>query len=395
MIRSARFAVTLLGVLSTTAFLSPTVSQEAAVRAVLFYSPTCQHCHEVINNHLPGIFERFGGAASIFFDRTKPQGQAGFYEITNGRLQILLIDVALPQGQAIYRSWATAHSVPQREWSVPRLVFADSSLVGSFDIPEILPQLIEEGLAAGGVDWPDIAGFNSALAAIPPHAQPTPTDGPLAEDPTFAEEDSRTVETPEEVIPSRALTVAEKFNQDRVGNSLSVVVLLLMVASLVALFVFMRAAPAGERLGVAVPVIAVIGAAVAVYLTYVETSGATAACGPVGDCNTVNQSEYARLFGVLPVGLLGLIGYLAILAAWVVSRLDLGTTSDWAIFSVLGMAVLGTLFSIYLTFLEPFVIGATCIWCLSSAIAITLLMWLSARPGREAWQRLNSVPGDG
>ena len=50
--------------------------------------------------------------------------------------------------------------------------------------------------------------------------------------------------------------------------------------------------------------------------------------------------------------------------------------------------VSGTLFSIYLTFLEPFVIGATCAWCLASAVILTLLMWLSARPGFDAWKRL-------
>ena len=46
------------------------------------------------------------------------------------------------------------------------------------------------------------------------------------------------------------------------------------------------------------------------------------------------------------------------------------------------MTVCGTLFSIYLTFLEPFMIGATCAWCLASAVIMTTLMWLTAAPGR-------------
>jgi uncharacterized membrane protein len=108
----------------------------------------------------------------------------------------------------------------------------------------------------------------------------------------------------------------------------------------------------------------------------------------VGDCNTVNQSEYAMLFGAVPVGLLGLVGYVVILSSWVVHRWREGIVSDWAAVGILGMSVIGTIFSIYLTFLEPFVIGATCAWCLSSAVAITLLMWLSARPGKRAWLRL-------
>jgi uncharacterized membrane protein len=41
-----------------------------------------------------------------------------------------------------------------------------------------------------------------------------------------------------------------------------------------------------------------------------------AICGPVGNCNSVQGSQYALLFGVIPVGALGLAGYAAILAAW-------------------------------------------------------------------------------
>ena len=48
------------------------------------------------------------------------------------------------------------------------------------------------------------------------------------------------------------------------------------------------------------------------------------------------------------------------------------------------MAAFGVLFSVYLTFLEPFVIGATCAWCLTSAILMTALFWLSLAPARAA-----------
>jgi uncharacterized membrane protein len=55
------------------------------------------------------------------------------------------------------------------------------------------------------------------------------------------------------------------------------------------------------------------------------------------------------------------------------------------------MSLFGVIFSIYLTFLEPFVIGATCAWCLSSAVIITVLLWLAVRPGRLALARLSSA----
>ncbi|MCK7496821.1 MAG: hypothetical protein MZW92_42455 [Comamonadaceae bacterium] len=48
-----------------------------------------------------------------------------------------------------------------------------------------------------------------------------------------------------------------------------------------------------------IPALIVIGIGVAAYLSYVETQSVEAMCGPVGDCNTVQQSRYARLFDVL------------------------------------------------------------------------------------------------
>jgi len=57
--------------------------------------------------------------------------------------------------------------------------------------------------------------------------------------------------------------------------------------------------------------------------------------------------------------------------------------------SLLGMTAFGTLFSIYLTFLEPFVIGATCAWCLTSAIIMNVLLWLSLMPAKLALSYLH------
>ena len=137
-----------------------------------------------------------------------------------------------------------------------------------------------------------------------------------------------------------------------------------------------------------IPVLCALGLGVAGYLAYVESAQVSAVCGPIGDCNTVQQSEYARLFGVLPIGVLGIIGYLLIAAGWLVRRLNKGRLADIAAVALLFMTISGTLFSVYLTFLEPFVIGATCAWCLTSAILMTLLMLLSITAGKPAVQRL-------
>jgi uncharacterized membrane protein len=118
-----------------------------------------------------------------------------------------------------------------------------------------------------------------------------------------------------------------------------------------------------------------------------------AVCGPVGDCNTVQQSEYAQLFGVLPIGVLGVAGFAAILVTWCVRRFGTGRTSSGGALAVLAMTGFGTLFSVYLTFLEPFVIGATCLWCLSSAVIMTALYCLALAPAHAAVGSRRSAPG--
>ena len=133
------------------------------------------------------------------------------------------------------------------------------------------------------------------------------------------------------------------------------------------------------------PLLALAGLAVAGYLTYVETQLVQAVCGPVGDCNAVQSSSYARLFGVLPVGVLGAAGYVGILAAWLLNRLGRGRLAAKAPVAVLVMTLFGVIFSIYLTYLELFVIRAVCIWCLTSAVIITLLMLLSLKPELQAF----------
>ena len=184
------------------------------------------------------------------------------------------------------------------------------------------------------------------------------------------------------------LSWQEKFVRDPAGNTLSVFVLLGMLGALiwvVLYFTQMDGTPTMVNTHWLVPVLCLVGFFVAGYLAYVETAQVSAVCGPVGDCNTVQQSEYARLFGILPIGTLGLIGYAMILLAWLGIRFGRNGVENIGALALLGMTFGGTLFSIYLTFLEPFVIGATCAWCLTSAVLMTALMLLSLEPGKRAF----------
>lgn len=131
-----------------------------------------------------------------------------------------------------------------------------------------------------------------------------------------------------------------------------------------------------------IPALAIFGLAVAAYMTYVEVTAVEAVCGPFGDCNTVQSSAYAKFLGI-PVGVIGLAGYLAILAAWLWGRSGNAT----ARMALLAMAVIGVIFSIYLTWLELFVIQAVCLWCLTSAVIMMILA-----PAAAAWLALAWAP---
>ena len=187
-----------------------------------------------------------------------------------------------------------------------------------------------------------------------------------------------------------ALSMADRFRLDPAGNAAAVGMLLLIAAALA--LALSALAGVRPRLPVAptwsIPVLALAGLAVAAYLAFVEVTGTPAVCGPVGDCNTVQQSQYARLFGVLPMGLLDVAGYAALLVAAAVGAIGPVPVRAVAPRAVWAMALLATVFSAYLTFLEPFVIGATCAWCLASAaIAALILVVATARLGPDRpWQ---------
>jgi uncharacterized membrane protein len=111
--------------------------------------------------------------------------------------------------------------------------------------------------------------------------------------------------------------------------------------------------------------VAATGLAIATYLTIVHYAGGEPVCAVAHGCATVQKSDYAQLAGV-PVALLGVLGYLAILASLV---RDTETTRTAAAFLSIG----GFAFSGWLTYVEVFELDAICIWCVGSAICMALL----------------------
>ena len=122
----------------------------------------------------------------------------------------------------------------------------------------------------------------------------------------------------------------------------------------------------GRRLTAATAALAVAGAAIAAYLTWVHYAELEPFClGGGGACERVQGSKYADLAGV-PVAVIGLGGYLAILGSLALPG-QLGRSAT----AFLAMA--GAAFSAYLTYVELAVIHAVCQWCVASAAVITLV----------------------
>lgn len=339
MIRVRNFIlICLVILLSFSPFADIAQAQAPVVHAVLFYSPACGHCSQIIEQLLPELDRQYGSQLVIYGVNT--------YSET---------------GNALFANFVESFDVAPDMQAVPTLVVGDQFLLGSGEIPEKFPGIIEEGLKNGGIDWPGIAGLIDAMESS--------SSGP--ENGTEGENSSLT----------HQMTIQEKFKSDLAGNILSVVILAGMVIAFIITGINLTKDPDPDKKGAPewlIPLLSVIGIGIAGYLAYVELNQVEAVCGPVGNCNTVQQSEYATLFGILPIGVLGFMGYLVIIILWLARLLDLPDYERILNFALFGITLFGILFSIYLTFLEPFVIGATCSWCLSSAVIMTVLFMLTA-----------------
>lgn len=381
-------------------------AQSATVQVVLFYSPFCGHCQQVISEGLPPIVQTYNTSFvwSYFGDpRDEETGQSPALVAFEGNvLQILYVDTTTQMGSDLYSSAVERYKIAPENQVVPIMVVGDELLIGGIDIPGRLPSLVDTWLTEGGLAWPDIPGLDekvTALVPFPDQAQDTQTQDPAASptDQPAPAQDPDTSSAPDQ-SPSfdfdvSKLSILERIQLDPVGNSISIVVLIGMLFSLVGAGMRWRLAEPRQKSplpSIAIPALILVGIVVAGYLSFVETTGTEAVCGPFGDCNSVQSSEFALLFGFIPVGYFGLLGYFGMLGAWILARRASSPMTNYASLALFGMALVGTVFSIFLTFLEPFVIGATCMWCLSSAVLVTTIMLLSVNQGRGAYSRIRS-----
>lgn len=371
------------------------------VQAVLFYSPTCGHCHKVLTESLPPLFKANGGEAVVTYDQTIPVSEVAFYLMGNDRLQLLIVNVSLPDGQAMFTADSIRLGLDRAV--VPRLDVGDLHLVGSDAIPDQFPGMVEDALAGAGLGWPPVPAMGDALAAfVEAGAVPDPRAAPAPATPRPGDVAASALPTAS-ATPAGSLALLPvgggddegplaRLADDPLAAVIAAAVLLLLLLSMVVAPVLASRGVLPATASWLVPALAAVGFVVAAYLATVEATGSEAVCGPVGDCNAVQTSRWAKVMGI-PVGVMGMLGYVLIAGLWLISRLRTGTVGDVALVLLALGALGGTLYSALLTAVEVFDIGAVCMWCISSAVVMTVLLWLSAGAGWQAWQRLRGGAG--
>jgi thiol-disulfide isomerase/thioredoxin len=149
--KAAIVALTTLIILALLAGI--TAAAQPVVRALFFYSPNCPHCHLVIDEFLPPLYEKYGD-----------------------QLEIAFIDISSPTNYQGLLMLEAAYGIESSQAGVPVMFIGDYVLMGSIEIPEKLEGIVQEYLAKGSVDYPALARLAPAeTPAATPASSPTPS----------------------------------------------------------------------------------------------------------------------------------------------------------------------------------------------------------------------------
>ena len=119
--------------------------EKPVVRFLLFYGEACPHCHTIMDDYLPTVYEKYGDQVEYQYLETSS---------SDNYLTLLGLEIKL--------------DVPQEsQGAVPALIIGDKVLIGSYDIPDKLEGYIDQYLAQGGVDYPSLDDLPEVVLPTP------------------------------------------------------------------------------------------------------------------------------------------------------------------------------------------------------------------------------------
>lgn len=130
--------------------------------------------------------------------------------------------------------------------------------------------------------------------------------------------------------------------------------------------------------------LSIVGLLVSLYLLWIKIYPQDPFCTGFGDCEAVNLSVYSTVRGI-PVALFGALAYAAILLILLFEN-RIAILHEWGTVAVFGLSFAGTLYSLYLTYIELFVIYKVCPYCVTSAVVIALICVISGVVLAKRWK---------
>ena len=130
-----------------------------------------------------------------------------------------------------------------------------------------------------------------------------------------------------------------------------------------------------KRLKQVIVGLTVLGLLVSIYMTIYKFTDNEAMCVGSGGCSVVNASRYSEVQGI-PVAVLGVVGYLAILAILYLETRP-GFFQDNGGMILFGLTLVGFLFTVWLVYVEVALIKAYCPFCITSQITMTIIFVLT------------------
>ena len=130
-----------------------------------------------------------------------------------------------------------------------------------------------------------------------------------------------------------------------------------------------------RRLSLLIAVLALAGmidSGVALRSHYAKSKSAYCDFGESFNCDMVNRSTYSVVMGI-PVALIGMIGYAALLGLATLYR----DKAETPVFLMIAAGA-GFGFALYLTYIEAYVLAVWCVLCLASLGLITAIAVLSS-----------------